>query len=70
MIITTTYIPRMKPVMMYSDDAKSVSSKVTCHHGLRVREQMVGDGWRETDRPIAFRRMGLDNKELKFKDHV
>ena len=33
-------------------------------------EQMVGDGWRETDRPVAFRHTGPDNKELKFKDRV
>ena len=70
MIIMTAYIPRVKPVMMYSDDARSASSKVTRHHGLQVREQMVGDGWQEMDRPIAFRHTGPDNKELKFKDRV
>ena len=56
--------------MTYSDDARSASLKVTRHHGLRVQEQMVGDGWWEMDRPVAFRHMGLDNKELKFKDRV
>ena len=70
MIITTAYIPHAKPVMTYSDDARSASSKVTHHHGLQAWEQMAGDRWQETDRPIAFRRTGLDNKELKFKDHV
>ena len=66
----TAYIPRVKPMMTYSDDARSVSSKVTRHHGLRAREQMAGDGWQKMDRSIAFRRTGPDNKELKFKDHV
>ena len=56
--------------MTYSDDARSASSKVTHHHSLRAWEQMAGDGWREMDRPIAFRCMGPDNKELKFKDRV
>ena len=46
------------------DDARSASSKVTRHHGLRAREQMAGDSWQETDRPIALRRTDLDNKEL------
>ena len=70
MIITTAYIPRAKPVMMYSDDARSASSKVTRHHGLQAWEQMAGDSWWETDRPVALRRTDLDNKELKFKDRV
>ena len=69
-IITTAYIPRTKLVMTYPDDARSASSKVTRHHGLRAREQMAGDSWRETDRPVALRRTGLDNKELKIKDRV
>ena len=66
----TAYIPRAKPVMTYSDDARSASLKATCHHGLRAREQMAGDDWQETDRPIAFRHTDPDNKELKFKDSV
>ena len=70
MIITTAYIPHVKPVMTYSDDTRSASLKVTCHHGLRAWEQMAGDRWWEMDRPVAFRRTGPDDKELKFKDHV
>ena len=66
----TAYILRAKPVMTYPNDARSASSKVTRHHGLRAREQMAGDSWRETDRPIALRRTDLDNKELKIKDRV
>ena len=66
----TAYILCVKPAMMYSDDARPASSKVTCHHGLRVQEQMAGAGWWETDRLIAFRLMSPDNKELKFKDRV
>ena len=69
-IITTAYIPRVKPVMTYPDDARSASLKVTRHHGLWVWEQMAGDSWRETDRPVALRRTDLDNKELKIKDRV
>ena len=64
------YTARVKPVMTYSDDARSASSKVTRHHGLRARKQMAGDTWWETDRPIALRRTDLDNKKLKFKDRV
>ena len=70
MIITTAYIPRAKPAMTYSDDARPASLKVTRHHSLQVQEQMVGAGWREMDRLIAFRRTSPDNKELKFKDRV
>ena len=33
--------------MTYTDDARSASSKATCHHGLQAREQMVGNGWWE-----------------------
>ena len=55
MIITPTYISRVKPVMTYSDDTRPASLKVTRHHGLWVWEQMVGVGWQETDRLIAFR---------------
>ena len=66
----TAYIPRTKPAMTYSDDTRSASSKVIRHRSLRAQEQMAGDGWRETDRLIAFRRMSPDNRELKFKDRV
>ena len=48
MIIAPTYIPHAEPVMTYTDDARSVSSSVTHHHGLWVWEQMAGDGWWET----------------------
>ena len=61
----TAYIPCAKPVMTYSDDARSASSKVTRHHSLRAQEQMAGDSWWEMDRPVALRRMDLDNKEFK-----
>ena len=70
MIIMTAYIPHAKPAMTYSDDARSASSKVTCHRGLRAWEQMAGDGWWETDRLVAFRRTSPDDRELKFKDRV
>ena len=44
MIVTHAFIQRTKPVMMYTDDARTVSSNVGCHHGLRVWEQLAGDG--------------------------
>ena len=56
----------MKPVMMYSDDARPASSKVTRHHGLWVLEQMAGNG--KARSPLGIQ--APDNKELKFKDHV
>ena len=34
---------------------------------LWAREQMVGDSWQETDRPVALRRTDRDNKELNLK---
>ena len=48
MIITPTYIQHAEPVMTYTNDARSASSNVTCHHGLQAWEQMAGDGWWET----------------------
>ena len=48
MIITPTYIQHAEPMMTYTNDARSASSNVTRHHGPRAREQMAGDGWRET----------------------
>ena len=56
--------------MMYPDDTRSASLKVTRHHGLWAQEQMAGARWREMNRLIAFRCTGPDNKELKFKDRV
>ena len=70
MITTTAYILRAKPVMTYSDDTRSASSKVTRHRGLRAQKQMAGDRWWEMDRLIAFRHTSPDNRELKFKDRV
>ena len=46
-IITPTYIQRVEPVMMYTDDARSASLNVTHHHSLQAWEQMAGDGWWE-----------------------
>ena len=41
--------------MTYTDDTRPASLKVTCHHGPRAWEQMVGDGWWEMDRLVASR---------------
>ena len=48
MTVTHTFIQCVKPVMMYTDDARTVSSNIECHHSLRAWEQLVGDGWQET----------------------
>ena len=48
MIVTHAFIQHAKPMLMYTDDARTASSNIECHHGLRVWEQLVGDGWRET----------------------
>ena len=48
MIVTPIYIQCAKPVMMYTNDARTASLNVLRHHGLWVWEQLVGDGWWET----------------------
>ena len=48
MIVTHAFIQRAKPMMMYTDDTRTASSNVGCHHGLWVWEQLAGDGWWET----------------------
>ena len=48
MIVTHAFIQHMKPVMTYTDDARTVSLNVEHHHSLWVWEQLVGDGWQET----------------------
>ena len=48
MIVTHAFIQHTKPMMTYTNDARTASSNVGHHHGLRVREQLVGDGWWET----------------------
>ena len=53
-IVTPTYIQRVEPVMMYTDDARSASSNVPRHHGLWAQEQMVGDGWQETGQACSL----------------
>ena len=47
-IVTHAFIQHAKPVMTYTDDARTVSSNVECHHGLQAWEQLAGDGWQET----------------------
>ena len=48
MIVTPIYIQCMKPVMTYTNDARTASLNVLYHHGLRAWEQLAGDGWQET----------------------
>ena len=45
MIVTHVFIQHVKPVMTYTNDARTVSSNVGCHHSLWAWEQLVGDGW-------------------------
>ena len=33
---------------VYTDDTRTASSNIECHHGLWAWEQLAGDGWRET----------------------
>ena len=47
MTVTYVFIQCAKPVMTYTDDARTASSNIEHHHGLRVREQLAGNGWRE-----------------------
>ena len=48
MIVTHTFIHHAKPVMMYTDDARTASLNVGHHHSLWAQEQLAGDGWWET----------------------
>ena len=43
-IVTHAFIQHAKPVMTYTDDARTASSNVGCHHSLWVQEQLAGDG--------------------------
>ena len=64
MIITPAYIRCVEPVMMYTDDARPASSKVTHHHSLWVWEQMAGVGWWETGQACSLSGIqALDYKE-------
>ena len=47
-IVPPTYIQCAEPMMMCTDDARTASLNVPCHHSLRAQEQMAGDGWWET----------------------
>ena len=47
-IVTHAFIQRVKPVMTYTNDARTASSNVGHHHSLQAWEQLAGDGWRET----------------------
>ena len=48
MIVTHTFIQHAKPVMTYTDDARTASLNVEHHHSLQAQEQLAGDGWQET----------------------
>ena len=47
-IVTHAFIQCAKPMMTYTNDARTASSNVECHHSLWAQEQLAGDGWRET----------------------
>ena len=46
-IVAYIFIQCVKPVMMYTDDARTASLNVEHHHGPRVWEQLVGNEWWE-----------------------
>ena len=48
MIVAYAFIQHVKPVMMYTNDARIASSNVTHHHGPRAWEQLVGNEWWES----------------------
>ena len=57
MTVTHIFIQHVKPMMMYTDDARTVSSNIEHHHGLWVQEQLAGDGGGKLGMLIAFRHM-------------
>ena len=48
MIVTSAFIQYVKPMMMYTNDARIVSLNVAHHHGPQAWEQLVGNEWWET----------------------
>ena len=47
MTVAYVFIQCAKPVMMYTDDASTVSLNIGHHHGPRAWEQLVGNEWWE-----------------------
>ena len=47
MTVAYIFIQCVKPVMTYTDDARTVSSNVEHHHGPRAWEQLAGNEWWE-----------------------
>ena len=46
MIVAYIFIQCAKP-MMYTDDARTVSSNIEHHHSPQAWEQLVGNEWQE-----------------------
>ena len=47
MTVAYIFIECMKPVMTYTDDARTASSNVEHHHSLQAWEQLAGNEWWE-----------------------
>ena len=47
MTVAYVFIECAKPMMTYTDDARTASSNVEHHHGLQAWEQLVGNEWWE-----------------------
>ena len=47
MIVAYIFIQCVKPVMTYTDDARTASSNVEHHHCPRAWEQLAGNEWWE-----------------------
>ena len=47
MTVAYVFVKCMKPMMMYTDDARTASSNIEHHHSLQAWEQLVGNEWQE-----------------------
>ena len=47
MIVAYIFIQCTKPMMTYTDDARTVSLNIEHHHGPQVWEQLAENGWWE-----------------------
>ena len=67
MIVAYTFIQRTKPGITYTNDARILSSNVTCHHGPQAQEPLVGNKWWEagyTHKPQAYKGHPMKQKKL------
>ena len=65
MIVAYIFIQHVKPMMMYTDDARTASLNVECHHGPQAWEQLVGNEWWEAR--YAHRLQAYEGHSKKLK---